>query len=163
MDPNSKMILDEIIGLCLSVEDFQTSLTQRIDNVETNLDDHFHTMEDAAQMFESWKPKVYSSMEDRRVEVNSLRKMVNQVVLDSISASSASIIPKPQSSMAFPSAGNKVDDPHGHRDETSHQENVFGHVYTHSYFLVKDSRPQGYVLCPFQTQALAYLFPYDVV
>ena len=25
---------------------------------------------------------------------------------------------------------------------------MFGHVYTHSYFLVKDSRPQGYVLCP---------------
>ena len=77
MDPNSKMILDEIMGLRSSVEDFQTSQTQRIDNVETNLDDRFHAMEDAAQMFESWKPKVYSSMEDLRVEVSSLRNMVN--------------------------------------------------------------------------------------
>ncbi|RLM68934.1 putative gag-pol polyprotein [Panicum miliaceum] len=142
MDPNLKTILDEIKGMRSSVEDFQTSLTQRIDGVETNLGDRFQAMEDVARVFESWKPKMDSSMEDLRTEVSTLRKTVNRVVLDSHPASSAGIFPKPQSAAASPSAGNPVDGPHGHRNDSSHRENVFGHVYTQSHSPVKGTSPE---------------------
>ena len=47
------------------------------------------------------------------------------------------IFPTPVSAAASPSAGFNADGPAGHRVETSHRENVFGSVYTHTHSPVK--------------------------
>jgi len=135
MDPNLKLIFDELKTVSASMGDLKTSLEHRIDGVEKALGDRFSSLEQTASLFDAWKPKVEASVEDLRVEVGALRKIVNRVVLDSASPS-LGLFPKPGSTAAISAAGNPVDGPAGHRVDSSHRGHVYGSVYTHTHLPV---------------------------
>lgn len=121
MDPNLKMILDELKVVGGSVTDLRTSLTERIDAMESSIGKRFGDLEAAAKVFDEWRPKVDSSVEELRSEVGALRQKVDRVVPDPGAATSAGILPTPTVAAASSSAGNPVIGPTGHRVELSNR------------------------------------------
>lgn len=120
MDPQLKLIIDDLKTVSASMVDLKTSLSDHIKGVEKSIGDRFRSMEEVAQVFEEWKPKVDAAMDDLRGEVGALRKSVSRVVLDSSSPTAAGIFAKPGSVAATLLAGNPTDGPDGHRHENSH-------------------------------------------
>ena len=57
MDPNTKLILDELKFV-------QTNLTNRIVVVETSIGARVGSLEDAAKVFDTWKPKMDAAVEE---------------------------------------------------------------------------------------------------
>ena len=143
MDPQLKQIIDELKLVASSVGDLKSSLTQRISDVEKTLGDRFQSLEKAAQLLDDWKPKIDSSMEDLRIEVGALRKTVNRVVLDMPTPAASGILPKPVSAAASPPASKPIDNPSGHRHDSTHRETVFGSVYTHTHLPVTGMAPSN--------------------
>ena len=108
-----KQIFDELKTVSSSISDLKDSLSERIDGVKKTLGERFHTLESAAQIFDDWKPRIESSVEDLNIEIGALRKTVNRIVLDSPS-SGGGIFSTPVSAMAPPFAGFTNDGPAGH-------------------------------------------------
>lgn len=142
MDPNMKIMLDEMKAMRESVDNLQGSLTQRMEGVEKSLAERFQSLESKAAAFGDWQPRVEASVEELRQEVSVLRKSVNRVVLTASHPSAAGIFTKPGSTSASPSAGITVDGPGGHHDDKNHRESAFGSVYTHSHTPVTGMEPE---------------------
>ena len=66
MDPNFKIMFDELKAMRGSVDGLKGSLTERISGVEKSLGDRFADLESAAAAFEVWKPQMESSVEELR-------------------------------------------------------------------------------------------------
>lgn len=149
MDPNIQLVLDELKGmrgdfthLRGDFTDLQGSLTSRIDGVERVITNRFTALEDAAKVFDDWKPRVDAAMEDLRQEVGVLRKSVHRVVLDASPSTSAGILPQPVAAAAIPSAGHPVVGPDGHRVELHHRESG-----SHTHLPVKGTPPPSAPYC----------------
>ncbi|CAD6242180.1 unnamed protein product [Miscanthus lutarioriparius] len=67
MDPNTKLILDELKSV-------QMNLTNRIVAEETSIGARVGSLEDATKVFDAWKPKMDATMEELRSEVGAIRK-----------------------------------------------------------------------------------------
>lgn len=137
MDPNLKLILDELKAVRGSMDELQSSLSKRIDDVDHSWGSRFQALESAAQVFDDWKPRVDATVDDLKMEMSALRKTVHRVVVDSTPSPAAGIFTKPASAAATSPAGKLADGPEGHRVESSHREHVFGSVFTHSHLPVK--------------------------
>ena len=117
MDPNTKLLLDELKSVKTSLEsslgghigEVEASLGKRIGAVEHSIADRFNRLEDAAKVFDEWKPKVDASVaelrselgavrksdvvvEQLREEMTALHKSMSRVVLDSEPATSAGVL-----------------------------------------------------------------------
>ena len=68
MDPNTKLILDELRSV-------QANLTARMDLVESSVGKRVASLEDAAKAFDTWRPKV----DELRAEVDAIRKTDEKV------------------------------------------------------------------------------------
>ncbi|CAD6228400.1 unnamed protein product [Miscanthus lutarioriparius] len=101
--------------------DFQTDLSKRIDDVEAALGARFTTLENTHKLFDDWRPRVDATIDGFRVELSMMRKTMNRVVLDSGSASSASLLTKSKMTAVSSSAGNPVIDPVGHHVDKHHR------------------------------------------
>lgn len=95
MDPNLKLIMDELKGIRSNFCDLQSSMTQRIDVVEKTLADRFASMDSAAKVFNDWKPHVDAAVDDIHQEMGVLRKSVHRMVLDGSLTTSACIFTNP--------------------------------------------------------------------
>ncbi|WVZ83838.1 hypothetical protein U9M48_030936 [Paspalum notatum var. saurae] len=144
MDPNFKLLFDEMKAMRGSVDDLNDSLTARISGVEKSLGDRFANLESAAAAFEVWKPSVGSSVEELRQEVGVLRKAVNRVVLDSAPPSAAGIFTKPALATASQAAGNPADGPDGHRVDQKLRKPVFGKEEVTGASCKDSRRPDAY-------------------
>ena len=72
MDPNTKLILDELKSV-------QMNLTNRIVAEETSIGARVGSLEDATKVFDAWKPKMDATMEELRSEVGAIRKTDEKV------------------------------------------------------------------------------------
>lgn len=138
MDPQFKQIIDKLKLVTSSMDDLKTSLGAAYRRREKTLGDRFQSHEQAAPLLDDWKPKIESSMEDLRIEVGALRKLVNRVVLDMPSPPASGILLKPMLAAESPSTGNPADGPCGHRHDLTHREIVYGSVFTHTHLPVTD-------------------------
>lgn len=110
MDPNTKLILDELKSV-------QSNLTTRIDAVEQSIGFRVGALEDAAKVFDAWKPTMDASVVELRVKIGALNKMdekvesmrdemtalhksVSRSVLDATQAAPAGVLPPPKMSTA---------------------------------------------------------------
>ncbi|XP_066332617.1 uncharacterized protein [Miscanthus floridulus] len=131
MDPNTKLILDELKSV-------QMNLTNRIVAVETSIGARVGSLEDAAKVFDTWKPKMDATVEELRSkvgairktdekvealreEMTALRKSVSRSVLDAAPAMPTGVLPPPKVSTALVPAGWTKFSPLGHHEESSHQ------------------------------------------
>ena len=77
MDPNTKLLLDELKSVKTSLEsslggrigEVEASLGKRIRAVEHSIADRFNRLEDTAKVFDEWKPKVDASVAELRSEL----------------------------------------------------------------------------------------------
>jgi hypothetical protein len=80
MDPNTKFLVDEmkamrsalegrIGGVESSLGKVESSLGQRIGSVESFITDRFAKLEDAVQVFDTWKPTIDASRDGRDPQV----------------------------------------------------------------------------------------------
>uniref|UniRef100_A0A0A9AK33 Retrotransposon gag domain-containing protein n=1 Tax=Arundo donax TaxID=35708 RepID=A0A0A9AK33_ARUDO len=136
MDPQMKLLFDELKSMTQSMEDLKKSVEDRINGVEHSLCDRFMAMESVAKGLEDWKPRVEASVEYLRVEVAALRKTVNRVVLEQ-SAPSPSIFPALGATAAISSAGNPVVGSDEHYVDPPHRETACGSVTAYTSLLVK--------------------------
>ena len=74
MDPNFKMLLDEIKVVQTLIANIDSMLSSRINSVEHAIAGRFDKIEHAVQVFDTWKPKVDASMEEFRAEIDAFRK-----------------------------------------------------------------------------------------
>jgi hypothetical protein len=138
MDPNFKLLLNEIKVVQMSLTNIDSRIFDRIDAVEHAIAGRFDKLEGAAQVFNAWKPKVDASMEDMRTEISAfrktdklverihsemiaLRKTVSRTMLESTTTALTGVLPPP---LAFPAptmAGGSVIRPLGHDVESSHR------------------------------------------
>ncbi|KAL6867717.1 hypothetical protein ACP4OV_015741 [Aristida adscensionis] len=132
MDPQMKLLLEEIKNLSQTVMGVEKSLGERIAGVEQSLGLRFQAMEAAATTFDSWKPQIDEAVEDLKLEVGVLRKHVNRVVLEQ-SAPSRGLLFKTEAVLVPPSPEDKAAGPDRHREDKPHRETEFGKVFTHSH------------------------------
>ena len=66
MDPNTKLILDELKSV-------QSNLTSRIDAVEHSIVARVGSLEDAAKVFNAWKPNMDASAAELRAKIGAFR------------------------------------------------------------------------------------------
>jgi len=131
MDFNTKLILDELKSV-------QSNLTNRIDAVEHSIAARVGSLEDAAKVFDAWKPKMDASVaelhaeigafrkteekvETMREEMTALRMSVSRSILDATQATPSGVLPPPNVSAASIPAGWTHFCPLGHHEESSHQ------------------------------------------
>jgi hypothetical protein len=131
MDRNTKLILDELKSV-------QSNLTNRIDVVEHSIGARVGSLEDAAKVFDAWKPmmdasiaelraemgafrKTEATVETMREEMTAVRKSVSRSVLDATPAAPFSVLPPPKVSAASIPAGWTHFRPLGPREESSHR------------------------------------------
>ena len=105
MDPNTKLILDELRSV-------QVNLTAHMDLVENSIGKRVASLEDAAKAFDTWRPKMDATVEELRAEVDAirktdekvetlreemtaLRKSVSRSVLDAAPAMPTGVLPPP--------------------------------------------------------------------
>ena len=74
MDPNFKMLLDEIKVVQTLIANIDSMLSSRINSVEHTIVGRFDKIEHAVQVFDTWKPKVDASMAEMRAEIGAFRK-----------------------------------------------------------------------------------------
>jgi len=85
MEPNFKLVLDELKSLRSDMNDqiksvhgdisgLQVSLSDRITAVEQKLADRFVDMENAAKVFDYWKPRIDATIDDIRMEMGAMCK-----------------------------------------------------------------------------------------
>jgi DNA repair ATPase RecN len=78
MEPNLKLVLDEMKSMKQSLEGsiaaVNTSLGDRIGAVERTISDRLSRLEDAARVFDEWKPTVDASVQELRSEIGAIRK-----------------------------------------------------------------------------------------
>jgi len=138
MDPNFKMLLDEIKVVQTLIANIDSMLSSRINSVEHTIAGRFDKIEHAVQVFDTWKPKVDASMEEFRVEIGAfrktnesverirtemtaLRKTISRTALESTTASPMGVLPPPLAFPAPATAGGSVISPVGHGVESSHR------------------------------------------
>jgi len=131
MNPNTKLILDELKSV-------QSNLTNRIDVVEHSIGSRVGVLEDAAKVFDDWKPKMDASVaelcteigtlwkteekvEMLREEMTALRKSVSRSALDATQIAPSGVLPPPKVSAASIPAGWTQFRPLGHHEESSHR------------------------------------------
>jgi hypothetical protein len=103
MDPNTKLILDELKSV-------QTNLTNRIGAVESSIGARVEFLEGVAQVFGTWRPQMEATVEELRAEMGAirttettvetlreemtaLRKSVSRTVLDATSTMPTGVLP----------------------------------------------------------------------
>ncbi|XP_066333203.1 uncharacterized protein [Miscanthus floridulus] len=148
MDINTKLLMDELksvkthlkSSLGEHIGEVEVSLGKRIGAVEYSIADRFNQLEDAAKVFDEWKPKVDALVAELRSELGAvhksdavveqlheemtaLRKPVSHVVLDSELATSAGVLKfHPVVAAATSSAGHPAIGPSvGHGVAHHHQ------------------------------------------
>jgi chaperonin cofactor prefoldin len=159
MDPNSKLLLDEMKKLS---ERF-TFLELRIDA----LGNCFTPLEAKADEISAWKAEVDASVadlvikvdaieshaskptvvDDLKQQISTLSNKIDRVVLDR-TRPSTSILPTPEMAAATPSVGNPAVDPEGHRFNNHLRENGYGSVMAYTQLPVKGTSTD-----PFATQS----------
>ncbi|XP_066395665.1 uncharacterized protein [Miscanthus floridulus] len=72
MDPNTKLILDELRSV-------QSNLTSRMDLVENSVGKRVASLEDDTKAFDTWRPKMDATVEELRAEVDAIRKTDEKV------------------------------------------------------------------------------------
>jgi hypothetical protein len=133
MEPNFKLVLDEMKSLRNDVNDqikgirgdvnsLQISLLDCISAVEHKLTDQFGNMEHAAKVFDDWKLRIDATIDDIGTEMGAMRKTFHRVVLDGDPATSAGIFNRAGAAAASSPAGNPAVNPSGHRVELHHRE-----------------------------------------
>ncbi|CAN6340435.1 unnamed protein product [Urochloa humidicola] len=145
MDPNTKMLLDEM----KKIGDRFSLVETRVTSLESTLGDRLTKIEESNQELITWKTEIDSTITDLAAKVESvdslvakvesvddlaskvglLNKQIDRVVVDR-RASGAGIFPNPESTAATSSAGNPVVGPDGHRLDLRNQENGLGSLTT---------------------------------
>jgi hypothetical protein len=85
MEPNFKLMLDEMKSLRSDVNDqikgihndvngLQISLSDRITSVEQKLTNRLINMDNAAKVFADWRPRIDATIDDIRLEMGAMRK-----------------------------------------------------------------------------------------
>jgi uncharacterized protein YoxC len=157
MDPNSKLLLDEMKKLA----DRFTSLESRVDA----LGNRFQPLEDKAEELSVWKEGIDTSVMDLvakfdavgdlsikvdannelNQQVSNLSTKVDRVVLDH-GCQTQGILPKPEMAVVTPLVGNPVIGPHGHRFDNHLRENGYGSVMSYTQLPVKGTSSYPYAL-----------------
>jgi len=136
MDPNTKLILDEMNKRFTELD---TKLEQRLIESESTHDAHLSILEDKAAAFEEgkphadavsatfsdWKPFLEASVEDLKLEVTKIHKAWDRLALDR-SGSGQGILEHPSSASARPPAGSTADSLSGHRVDHNHRDLSLG-------------------------------------
>lgn len=86
--------------------------------VESSIGKQFNALEDAAKVFDDWKLRTDTAVEELRGEMGALHKTVHRVVLDAGAASSAGILPCPEAAVVTSPISNPAVSPYGHRIES---------------------------------------------
>lgn len=137
MDPNIKLLLDEIKSVQTSLTNIDSKLLSRIDAIEHAIGGSFDKLESAAKVFDTWKPQVDASMEEVRAEISmfrktdesvqqmhsnmtALRKTINRAALASAAAPTGVLSPPLVFAKTAP-GGSTSSGPFGHGVETSHR------------------------------------------
>jgi chaperonin cofactor prefoldin len=155
MDPNSKLLLDEMKKLG---ERF-TSLESRIDA----LGNRFAPLEARADEISAWKAGVDASVadlvikvdaieshaskstavDDLKQQVSTLSTKIDRVVLNRTGPATG-ILPTPEMAAVTPSAGNPAIGPEGHRFDSHIRENGYGSVMAYTQLPVKGTSPDPF-------------------
>jgi hypothetical protein len=110
MDPNTKLILDE---LHKGFSDSDLKWEQRLLDLEKRHDERVGRLESMAAAFDEWKPWIEASMEDVKVEVGKLSRLWDH----------------PSATECPHAPAGSADGPDGHRNDYCHQEEGFGSVF----------------------------------
>jgi len=136
MDPNFKLLLDEIKVVHTSITNIISRMSSRIDSIEHTIAGRFDKLEGATQVLDTWKPKVDMSMEEMRTEIGAfsktdesveqirsemtaLRKTISRAAHESTTAAPTGVLPPP---LTFPTPATASSSirPLGHDVESSH-------------------------------------------
>ncbi|XP_072151238.1 uncharacterized protein [Setaria viridis] len=146
MDPNTKILLDEI-HKCFSDElhkrfaESDLKWEHRFLEAERLHGDRIVKLEAAAKVFEEWRPQVDAAVDAVKLELGKLTRHWDRSVRDSASAEPG-LFPTPQSASERPSASDlTADGPHGHRVDHIHRDDGYGSVFTHTSIPVKGASP----------------------
>ncbi|XP_039799615.1 uncharacterized protein LOC120664436 [Panicum virgatum] len=149
MDPNTKLILDEMNKRFTELD---LKWEQRFNEVDSKRDARISVLEDAVAAIDAWKPRtdaataglcdwrpwLEASVEDLKLEVHKLHKAWDRVAMDR-SGSDPGILEKPLSASVPPPAGFSADGPDGHRVVSHHRDLELGQVFTHTHIPVKEA------------------------
>jgi len=93
-------------------------------------------LEDAAQVFDEWRPHIEATVEDVRLKLGKVTRFWDHSFREHV-VPEPPIFPTPQSAMERLPAPTGADGPAGHCVETQHRDAGFGSVLIHTHILVK--------------------------
>jgi hypothetical protein len=144
MDPNMKLVLNELMKLRTEMKDRfvsqEAAFTKRLNEVTaedrirdarvTNLEESSAVID---KSFPEWRPELHSSITTIKLELSKRNTFFDR---DARTTSSPSGLIPVGSAAAHPVAAANADGPVGHHVDMNHRDVGFGHVFTHTHVLV---------------------------
>jgi len=141
MDPAVKIVLDEM------QQRFSDELRKGFSEHDEKWDRWFldleHSqgawldrLEDAAQVFDEWRPRIEATVDDVKLELSKVTRFWDRSLRERV-VQEPPIFPSPQSATERSPAPTDADGPAGHRAEHHYQDEGFGSVLIHTHVPVK--------------------------
>jgi hypothetical protein len=122
MDPNTKLILDEMEKRFTTMD---LKWQKKFDELTHNKEERLDVLEQANDELVSRKPSVDAAMDSIKLELKRLTKEWDRSMLESVVVNPG-LLAKPESVSARPSAGIHTDGPLGHRDDLHYRDQGLG-------------------------------------
>jgi len=141
MDPAVKLVLNEMQqrfseDLHKGLSEHDDKWDQRFLNLEHTQSARLDRLEEAAQVFDDWRPRIEATVDDVKLELGKVTRFLDRSFRER-AVQEPPIFPTPQSAMERLPAPTGADGPAGHCVETQHRDAGFGSVLIHTHVPVK--------------------------
>lgn len=141
MDPAVKIILDEMQQrfsdeLRKGFSEHDEKWDRRFLDLEHSQGARLDRLEDAAQVFDEWRPRIEATVDDVKLELGKVTRFWDRSLRER-GVQEPPIFPSPQSAMERSPAPPGVDGPAGHRVDPTTRDDGFGSVLIHSHIPAK--------------------------
>ena len=141
MDPAVKIILDEMQQrfsdeLRKGFSEHDEKWDHRFLDLEHSQGTRLDRLEDAAQVFDEWRPRIEATVDDVMLELGKVTRFWDRSFCER-AVPEPPIFPTPQSAMERLPAPTGADGPNGHRVDPQPQDEGFGSVLIQSHISVK--------------------------
>ena len=141
MDPAVKIILDEMQQrfsdeLRKGFSEHDEKWDRRFIDLELSQGPRLDRLENAAQVFDEWRPRIEATVDDVKLELGKVTRFWDRSFRER-AVPEPPIFPTPQSATEHLPAPTGADGPAGHRVETQYWDEGFGSVLIHTHVPVK--------------------------
>ena len=137
MDPAVKIILDEMQQrfsdeLRKGFSEHDEKWDRRFLDIEQSQGARLDRLEDAAQVFDEWRPRIEATVDDVKLELGKVARFWDRSLRERV-VQEPPIFPSPQSATERSPAPTDADGPAGHRAEHHYRDEGFGSVLIHTH------------------------------